>query len=136
MVLWVMIRRLLTTRAAIIAILILQIVPLVLFPPSSFKPTSLEWWLPVLLAVLVLISLILILIRRSTAPWPWYLLSLAQGLNIISRLMMLMPHATVIVNGIQKVNVWYVLLTVVSMIISAFILWYCELPEVRNRILA
>ena len=130
-----MIRRFLTTRRAIFVILVLQLVPLAAFPPASFAMTSQEWWLPVLLAFFVVLSLAQILIRRSRALWPWYLISFSQGFNIISRLMMLMPHATVKVGDTLIFNTAYVLLTTSAMLASAFLLWYCELPEVRNKLL-
>ena len=108
--------------------LILQVIPLILFPPESFKTQ--EWWLPVLLAVLVVIAVIQ-LYRHSLALWPWYLISFAQGFNIISRLMMIMPHATRNDNGVQVFNTPYVVLTLLSLLLSSFLLWYTELPEVR-----
>ena len=129
-----MIRRLLTARPVIIVLLILQIVALVAFPPSSFAMTSQEWWLPVLLTFFVVLSIIQIIIRRSSALWPWFLISFSQGLNIISRLIMIMPHATIRQNDTQVFNTSYVALTAGAMILSAFLLWYCELPEVRNKL--
>jgi len=108
--------------------LILQLIPLILFPPESFKTQ--EWWLPVLLAVLVVVAVVQ-LFRHSPALWPWYLISFAQGFNIISRLMMLMPHITRYENGVQVFNAPYVVLTVLSLVCSTFLLWYTELPEVR-----
>jgi hypothetical protein len=59
------------------------------------------------------------------------LISFAQGFNIISRLMMLMPHITRNNNGVQVFNALYVVLAVISLAFSAFLLWYTELPEVR-----
>jgi len=47
-------RRAFASRSVIIPTLVLQLVPLVLFPPESFAPTTQEWWLPVLLTVMVL----------------------------------------------------------------------------------
>lgn len=125
-----MLRQSLTRSRIILLILFLQFIPLVLFPPSSFASTTQEWWLPVLLAIMVLVAVIQ-LIRHSTALWPWYLISFSQGFNIISRLMMLMPHATVVTNGIKVFNTLYVVLSILSMVISGFLLWYTELPEVR-----
>jgi hypothetical protein len=115
----------------IIVFLIVQFIPLVLFPPESFSASSQEWWLPVLLAILALIATVNLIARRSAAVWPWYLIGFAQGLNIISRLMMLMPHATYNSNGAQLFNAPYVILSVISMAFSTFMLWYEELPEVR-----
>ncbi len=120
-----------TSRKAIIAALILQLIPLILFPPESFSFKTQEWWLPVLLAVLVLLADFELIARRSSQVWPWYLMSFSQGFNIISRLMMLWPHATRTVDGATVANVPYILLTLVAMVLSALLLWYTELPEVR-----
>ena len=128
-------RRTITTRKAIMAMLILQLIPLILFPPESFSPNTQEWWLPVLLAILVLIADFELIVRRSSQLWPWYLMSFSQGFNIISRLMMLWPHATHTVNGVTVANVPYILLTFVAMGLSALLLWYAELPEVRLGLL-
>ncbi|WP_299024413.1 hypothetical protein [uncultured Thermanaerothrix sp.] len=114
--------------------LILQVIPLLLYPPTSFNPASQEWWLPVVLAVLALVGAIQIL-RRSLAAWPWYLISFSQGFNIISRLMLVLSRVTVNVDGSQVFNVPYVLMTVVAMGFSAFLIWYTDLPEVRMVIL-
>jgi bacteriorhodopsin len=123
-----MLRQSLVKPNSIKLFLILQFFPLVLFPPESFKTQ--EWWLPVMLAVLVVIAVIQ-LFRHSLAAWPWYLISFAQGFNIISRLMMIMPHVTRNDNGTQVFNTLYVVLTLVSLVFSGFLLWYTELPEVR-----
>jgi len=124
-------RRALARRNVIIPILILQLVPLVLFPPESFAPTTQEWWLPVLLAVMVLWADLELIVRRSDKTWPWYLMSFAQGFNIISRIMMLWPHATKEAGQVIVLNVPYLILTFVAMVLSAFLLWYTELPDVR-----
>jgi hypothetical protein len=120
-----------TSRKVIISALILQLIPLVLFPPESFSPNTQEWWLPILLAVLVLLADFELIVRRSSHMWPWYLMSFSQGFNIISRLMMLWPHATRTAGGETAANVPYILLTLLSMGLSALLLWYTELPEVR-----
>jgi hypothetical protein len=116
-------------------LLVVQFVPLVLFPPRSFSPASQEWWLPVLCAVLTLVAGLQVVIRRSTQLWPWYILSFAHGINIISRLMMLMPRATVNVKGTLRPNWPYLLLSVLAMLASAFYLWYYEKHEVRTAFL-
>jgi len=126
-----MTRQKLVSPSAIKTILFLQFIPLVLFPPASFKLSSQEWWLPVLLALMSLVAVIQIVFQKSRAMWPWYLISFAQGFNIISRLMMLMPHATNAVGKDYVFNTLYVVLTTLSMLCSAFLLWYTEWPEVR-----
>ena len=126
-----MIRERLIQKTSIQVLLIVQLLPLVIFPPSSYASTSQEWWLPILLAIMVIWADAELLGRKNTALWPWHLLGFSQGFNIISRLMMLMPRITVGVNGVEQFNTVYVLFAVVSCLMSAFILWYSEQPEVR-----
>jgi hypothetical protein len=131
-----MLRKILSNRVMIPIVLCVQVAPLLIFPSSSYSLKSQEWWLPVLLTFLVVVGLVQLLIRRTSAAWPWYLLSFAQGFNIISRLMMLMPHATKIVDKVQRFNLEYVAIAAASMLVSAFEIWYIELPEVRTRLLS
>ena len=128
-------RKTIISPNAIRTILILQFIPLIMFPPSSYLATSQEWWLPLVLAVLVIVGVVQLIFRNSPALWPWYLISFAQGFNIISRLMMLMPHAFYNENGQQLFNTGYVIMTLLSMTFSALLLWYTELPEVRMGLL-
>jgi hypothetical protein len=129
-----MLRKILSARGAIPVIMCLQIVPLLIFPAASYSGKSQEWWLPAFLTALVIIALVQILIRKTRAPWPWYLVSFAQGVNIISRLMMFMPHATKNAAGVQVLNGPYVIIAVVSMVLSALEIWYNDLPEVRRKL--
>jgi hypothetical protein len=132
-----MFRKYITSRIMIPVLLCLQIVPLVVFPLSSYTLKTQEWWLPILLALLTIISLVQILLRRSIALWPWYLLSFSQGFNIISRMMMLLPHATQSGDGgVQMANGGYIIIAFASMLFSAFEIWYGELPEVRQKLAA
>jgi hypothetical protein len=132
--LWAMLRKILSARGVIPVIMCLQIVPLLIFPTTSYSGTSQEWWLPAFLTALVIIALVQILIRKTRAPWPWYLVSFAQGVNIISRLMMFMPHATKNKAGEQVLNGSYVVIALVAMVLSAFEIWYNDLPEVRRKL--
>jgi hypothetical protein len=129
-----MFRKILSARGIIPVVMCLQVVPLLLLAPSSYSLNSQEWWLPALLTLLVLISLYQLLIRRSQVSWPWYLVSFSQGFNIISRLMMLLPHATKNNEGVQYFNSAYVIIAIVAMLLSAFEIWYNELPEVRRNL--
>jgi hypothetical protein len=124
-----------TSPKAITALLILQLVPLVLFPLESFigdaQGASQEWWLPFILGLLTLWAIVEVIIRHSMATWPWNLFAFAQGFNIISRLMMILPHAILNNNGVQTFDTVYVSLTLASIILSGLFLWYTELPETR-----
>jgi hypothetical protein len=119
----------------VVVILVAQIIPLVLFPRETFSPNTQEWWLPVLLVVMVLIGDVEIIFRRSDKSWPWSLISFAHGFNIISRMMMIWPRITVTVNGQTAFNATYVLLSVTAMILSGLILWYTEKAEVRTTLI-
>jgi len=116
-------------------LVVVQFVPLVLFPPRAFSATSQEWWLPALCALLALVAALQLMIRRTPLLWPWYVMSFAHGINIISRLMMLMPRATLNIKGKIRPNGLYLLLTALAMLISAFYLWYFEQHEVRMAFL-
>jgi hypothetical protein len=129
-----MLRRSLTRPRLVPVLLCLQIVPLLLFPPASYSFKTQEWWLPALLSFFTLLALLQILVRRSQTAWPWHILGFSQGLNIISRAMMLMPHAYVFVGEVQTLNLPYVILTFVSVLLSAGALWHSGLPEVRVAI--
>lgn len=131
-----MFRKFITGRIMIPIILCLQVLPLMLFPPSSYSVKTQEWWLPAFLTLLTIISLVKILLRRDLAAWPWYLLSFSQGFNIISRMMMLMPHAASYSTegGGLTANVGYIVIAFGTMLFSGFEIWYCELPEMRQRL--
>jgi hypothetical protein len=134
MIMSIMLRKILSARGVTPVVMCLQVVPLLIFPLSSYSGRSQEWWLPVLLTFLVIIALVQLLIRKTRAMWPWYLVSFAQGVNIISRLMMFMPHATKNNGGVQVFNSQYVIIALVSMLLSAFEIWYNDLPEVRRKV--
>ncbi len=119
----------------VVAVLILQVIPLLLFPAKSFAATTQEWWLPVLLVVMVLIADFQLIVRRTASPTPWYLLSFAQGFNIISRLMMLWPNLTRTTEQGIVANWNYVLLTLAAMGLSALLLIFLEKPAVRVSLL-
>lgn len=124
-----------SARPLVWVLCLVQFIPLLLFPPSSFSPASQEWWLPVLCAVLVLVGTLQLMVRRSPQAWPWYIISFAHGINIISRLMLFLPRATMRVEGELRLNTLYVVLAAASMLISAFYLWYLERYEVRGAFL-
>jgi hypothetical protein len=128
-------RRSLTGRISIVLILILQVIALLLFPADSFAPTTQEWWLPMLLFVMVVVADVELIARHSDKSWPWALISFAHGFNIISRLMLIWPHASLAEEGSNTFNAPYVILSVISMILSGLALAYIEWPEVRNGLL-
>jgi len=122
-------------RSLIIPFFILQLIPIVLFPPASYALTTQEWWLPLLLAVLSIFATIELVVRHNPEAWPWYLLSFGQGFNIISRLLMLMPHTVLNTDNGQIFNTTYVIITVFCISVSWFFLWYLEQPELRMGVM-
>lgn len=112
------------------ALLILQVIPLLLFPPSTFVLTSQTWWLPALLVIFAMAGVIQIF-RKSRVPWSLYLISFAHGFNIISRLMMLLPQST---TGTSN-DALYFILSIISMVSSAIMLWLMEVPRVRQALI-
>jgi cyanate permease len=125
----------LANKKVIIALMFLQLVPLILFPPSVFSLDSQEWWLPVLLMIMAIVGLVQLVFLHNHEPNPWYLINFAQGFNLISRLLMLFPHITTNDNGNQVFNTAYVILTVISMAFSAFLISYFERADVRLELL-
>ena len=124
-------QRLLGNRRVVQVLLCLLVVPLLALPAKSYSLSSQEWWLPAFLAVLTIIALVQLLVRRSQASWPWYLLSFAQGFSIISRLMMLLPRVTVVVEGTERFNAFTVLIYAAAIALSVLGVWFAERPEVR-----
>ena len=125
----------LTQRPVIIIILVLQIIPLILFPLDIFTASSQVWWLPALLVVLTLIADFEIIVRRSSSVNPWLLIGFAQGFNIISRLMMVWPNAARTTVTGTVIDWVYVVLTLISMAASTWLLIYTEKPAVREGLL-
>lgn len=126
-----MLRKKLAHPNVVIFLLIIQFFPILLLPPESYSTSTQEWWLPLLLAIFALLASIQLVFRGAVQLWPWYLISFAHGFNIISRLMLLMPRAPMLVDGAVRLNVSYVSLTLISIFLSALYLLYTDLPEVR-----
>lgn len=111
--------------------LILQFVPLVLYPPDLLARFSEGTWLGLSVAVMALIAVIGLVSGRVQSLWPWYLLSFCHGFNIIGRLMLVWPAATSDSSG---ANTLYLIVTIVAILLSLAFLWYNELPDVRTRL--
>ncbi|MCE1255448.1 MAG: hypothetical protein LWX83_18105 [Anaerolineae bacterium] len=130
-----MMKSLRTNRVFIIVLLLTQLVPLLWFTADTYNLTSQIWWLGALLAFLTLIADFQLIVRGTYNVWPWYLMGFAQGFNIISRLMMFFPHIINNQNGVESVDFAFVLISVITMLWSAYLLWFSEFPEVRNTMI-
>lgn len=116
-------------------LLFVQIVPLIIFPLEVFDPKSQQWWLPLLLAVLAFIAAVQIVFFNSLTSTPWTLTSFAQGFNIISRLMMLLPGSSSMGTGELVFNIPYITINILAMLLSALFIWYTSLPEVQTALI-
>jgi len=130
-----MLRKNISQPAAVAILLFVQIIPLMIFPLDIFNSGSQQWWLPLLLTTLAIFATVKIVFQRTTELWPWYLVSFSQGFNIISRLMMLMPHATRNAGGVQVADAAYLITNVLAIVISFGYIMFAELPEVRLSLL-
>lgn len=126
-----MLRKKIAQPTTVSILLFLQFIPLLLFPPSIFSASSQQWWLPVILLILTLFAAVNISIQRSNELYPWDLISFSHGFNIISRLMMLMPHATNNIGGKEIADIPYLITNILAIIISAGYIIFTELPDVR-----
>jgi len=131
----IMERQPLYSRLAISLILILQVIPLLLFPPQIYGSGSQQWLLPAVLTFMVVVADINVFLRGGGEIWPWLLISFVQGVNIISRLMMLWAQSSTATNGVTTFDWAYILAAIVSMAMSGFMLWYTEKPAVREGML-
>jgi hypothetical protein len=117
----------LSNKGFLYSVLFLQIIPLLLFPPSVFEISSQKWWLPAILVLLTILATAQLL-RKTVALWALYMIAFTHGFNIISRLLMLLPQST----ENSAFNGLYFLFSVISILLSALVLWLVELPQVRQ----
>jgi hypothetical protein len=123
------------SRLAINLILILQVIPLLLFPTEVYAPDSQQWWLPAMLTVMAIVAVVNVFIRGGSRLWPWLLIAFVQGINIISRLMLVWPQGSTATGGVTTLDVPYIVTTIVALLLSFFMLWYTEKPAVREGLL-
>jgi hypothetical protein len=128
-------KNIITNRTFISVLLLAQLIPLLAFSPEVYDLTGQVWWLPAFLAILLMIAVFQLVVRGTFAAWPWYLVGFANGFNIISRLMMFFPHITINISGVQMINYAYIIISLVAMAWSTFMLWFAEIPEVKNTMI-
>jgi hypothetical protein len=111
----------------LLLVAILQFVPPLILPPNTFTSISLLVWLFVVpLFVLLGINLL-----RGRA-WSRLATIFVQGFNVIVRLLVLISNAvTVQEAGGAVLNVWMVTTSLLSIVLSAVILYYVDRPEVQ-----
>lgn len=114
--------------ALILAAALQFLAPLCL-PPRMLASISPVLW--ALVAALFLLLGIALLRRRA---WGRLATIFVQGFNILVRLLVLLPNVVTKASGGQSsVDVWLLGTFLVSMLLSAVVLYYVDLPEVQMQ---
>jgi hypothetical protein len=107
---------------ALVAVAILQFIPLLILPPATLRGVG-----PALAAVLLVLFLLLgvSLVRRRA--WSSTASIFVQGFNIIIRILVMVSQ------GVHKgqVDLWLLGACVLSIILSAVILYYIDQPDIQ-----
>lgn len=117
------------SRKLSIALVVLQFVPLILMPPSLIESDSQVLTIPIFLIVLALIATIALAMGNRTA-WPRAMLIFAQGLNVVTRLMILLSHAA---PSKGTVDGLFIILSLVAIGTSGFILYMFDQFQLNLR---
>jgi hypothetical protein len=117
-----------TIRQKLLPVILIQVIPLLIFP-INFLVSGLPF---VALLVLLYIGLIYALLKRGRT-WAHSLSIFLQGLNIIVRVMMLFPNA---VGADGQFNIPYILTNIVAILLSGWILLRLDQPDVRSILVA
>ncbi len=117
------------SRTTSVILLIVQFIPLILFPPSIIMFNSQVLTIPIFLILLDAVATVA-LVAGSRSAWPRSMLVFAQGLNVISRLMMLvsqsMPTKT-------TTDVPFIVLNLLSLIVSLVALYMFDQFQINLR---
>jgi hypothetical protein len=111
------------------ALYFLQLIPLLLFPPSIL----LEGILAVGVVVVAIVALGFMLLRKRA--WALTMSIFIQGLNVVVRLMMLFPHALVSGAG-SRIDVAFVVSSLLAIAISAWFLLRLDRSDIRMAVTA
>ncbi len=110
----------------ILPIIVLQIIPLLLFPVDYFAS---GWW-AILFMIVIFVLLGIALIRGRL--WALTMSIFLQGINAVIRMMMLLPNAQNIATG--ALNWPFVITSTLSIILSIWFLLRLDKPDIRSTI--
>jgi hypothetical protein len=116
-----------TTRrlpVSLLLVAILQFIPPLLLPPAFYGSIRLPVWI-VIVALFALLGVNLLRLR----DWARVATVFVQGFNIIVRLLTLVSNAVPARTG--DVNLVLIAVSITSMILSAFILYTVDQPDVQ-----
>lgn len=114
-------------RNRLLILLILQVIPLILFPPKLLANA-----LPILGFLVVLYILLGWAVMRGRG-WALTLCIFIQGLNVIVRLMMFFPNT---VNKAGAFDLTYAAISLVAIILSIWFVFRLDRADVRSQIFA
>ncbi len=109
-------------------IIILQIIPIIIFPLKTIASA---------ISIFGFVALVFVLLGYGLwrgRSWALSMSIFIQGFNIITRLMMLFPHA--IHKDGSGWDVSYLIMAIISMAISGWFLVRLDKPDVRSLIVA
>jgi len=117
------------SRKMSIVLVVLQFIPLILIPPGLIESDSQVLTIPIFLIVLALIATIALAMGNRTG-WPRAMLIFAQGINVVTRLMILLSHAA----PARGVVDWpFVVASLLAIGMSGFILYMFDQFQLNLR---
>ena len=114
------------SSSGFVAVSVLQVISILILPPSMLAELKAGAW-GVIAALFILLGVNL-LRKRS---WARMATIFVQGFNIIVRLLVLLGSATQTTPSGVVTDYWMLGTFVLSMLASAFVLYYVERPEVQ-----
>jgi hypothetical protein len=105
---------------------ILQIIAPLFLPPQMLGAIS-----PVLWALVVALFALLGVSLLRRRAWARLATVFVQGFNILIRLLVLLGNVVKDQGGVMRVDFWLLGTFIVSMALSAVILYYVDLPDVQ-----
>jgi len=109
------------------AILLLQFIPLLIFPPGSLTGA------PVLIGLVAVFFVFMGILALRGSAWALTMSLFCQGMNVIVRLMMLFPNA---LSAEGAFNTAFVTAMLLGVAISTWLLFRLDRPDVRKALLA
>jgi len=110
----------------ILPIIVLQIIPLLLFP---FNYLTSGWW-AILFVIVIFVLLGIALLRGKL--WALTMSIFLQGINAVIRIMMFLPNAQNIADG--SLNLPFVITSTLSIILSIWFLLRLDKSDIRSTI--
>ena len=110
----------------LIVVAIFQFIGPLMLPPATLKSIS-----PVLWGIIVAIFALLGVNLLRRRAWSRIATIFLQGFNIIIRLLVAISHAIQGGQAGNPVDAWLVGTALASMVLSAIILYYVDLPDIQ-----